>query len=108
MSEQGSGAVLVDISTLKYDSPQKLLDRTLKQILADHNATACPECGQEIGWGDIAWNNGSTEYGTGYSTVEIQCNTCQHEIAHIDSWYPEISSNDELLYVLHNDWGNYV
>lgn len=83
------------------------LDVRLKAVLRAHDAEFC-ECGHEIGFGDIAWNNGCTEYGTGYSTVEIQCEGCQREIAHIDSWYPEICDQDELLGVLERDWGKHI
>lgn len=79
----------------------------LKTVLRAHDTELC-ECGHEIGFGDIAWNNGCTEYGTGYSSVEIQCVGCDREIAHIDSWYPEIEDKEDLLHVLERDWGEHI
>ena len=83
---------------------QATRDTELARILADHNATTCPECGNAIGWGDIAWNNAGTLAGTPFATIEIQCAACDTEIAHIESWYPGIDGQDELLYVLDKDW----
>jgi hypothetical protein len=102
--------VHVDITPRPYKPEPKPvipLDERLKTVLRAHDAEFCA-CGHEIGFGDIAWNNGSTEYGTGYCSVEIQCEGCQREIAHIDSWYPEIYERDELLYVLETDWGKHI
>jgi hypothetical protein len=75
-------------------------DEELARILAEHKTTACPSCGHEIGFGDIAWNNGDTESGTPYSYVDIQCAVCQGPIAQIHSWWPEITDNDDLLRAL--------
>lgn len=85
----------------------KNMAKRLRNILQEHDADVC-ECGHYIGFGDIAWNNGCTEYGTGYSTVEIQCVGCDREIAHIDSWYPSIDDRDDLLGVLERDWGKHI
>lgn len=87
-------------------NPKNLVKR-LRAILREHKALRCT-CGHYVGFGDIAWNNGSTEYGTDYTTVEIQCVACDREIAHIDSWYPSIESRDELLHVLETDWGRHI
>lgn len=78
-------------------------NKELVRLLLEHNARRC-KCGHRIGWGDIAWNNGNTEAGTGYSMVVIQCEACQAGIAKINSWYPEIEDRDDLLYVLGKDW----
>lgn len=83
------------------------LTQQLKAILRKHKAERC-KCGHRIGFGDIAWNNGCTEYGTSYCTVEIQCVKCDREIAHIDSWYPGIEVQEELLDVLARDWGKHI
>jgi len=78
-------------------------DERLADVLAQHTASAC-NCGHAIGWGDIAWNNSSTEAGTDCCTVEIQCEACQREIAHFFSWYPHIEDNTDLVHVLETDW----
>lgn len=83
-------------------------DRELERILSEHNAKLCPECDHEIGWGDIAWNSGQTEAGTGHSSVEIQCVTCLHEIVYFHSWYSEIEDRGDLLHVMKNDWNRIV
>lgn len=83
---------------------EEALLEALKEILRQHDAEFCSSCGHEIGFGDIAWNNGNTEYGTGYSMIEIQCVGCDHEIAHVESWYPLIEEQSELVYVLGKDW----
>lgn len=75
----------------------------LKKILREHNTEFCT-CGHEIGFGDIAWNNGMTEDGTDNCSVEIQCVNCSREIAYFFSWYPGITNTDELLGVLEEDW----
>ena len=75
----------------------------LKRILRKHGKEKCPKCQHEIGWGDIAWNNGSTEAGTECSTVEIQCEGCFEEIAHVTSW-SWVEGTDDLLEVLDCDW----
>ena len=79
----------------------------LKGILREHDAEFCKN-GHEIGWGDIAWNDASTEAGTGYCTVQIECSVCQSEIVHIDSWYPWIDDAHDILHVLERDWGHYI
>lgn len=79
----------------------------LGAVLALHDTQKC-ECGHKVGWGDIAWNNACTEAGTGYSIVEIQCLSCQKEIAHIDSWRSPIEDKDDLLCVMEEDWGGYI
>jgi len=83
------------------------ITKRLKAVLRQHKAERCT-CGHRIGFGDIAWNNGSTEYGTEYCVVEIQCVACDREIAHIDSWYPGIDNREELLGVLERDWGKHI
>jgi nitrate/TMAO reductase-like tetraheme cytochrome c subunit len=85
---------------------QKQLDERLAEILKEHNASNCRHCGHKIGWGDIAWNNGSTEAGTGYSTVQITCEGCAQEVAHFNSWFSPIDNQEDLLYVMTDDWQN--
>lgn len=75
----------------------------LKRILREHGAEFCT-CGHEIGFGDIAWSNGNTEYGTGYSSVFVHCQQCEAELAYVQSWYPGIDNLGEVLYVLDKDW----
>ena len=75
----------------------------LRDILLEHKSLFCGCCGHEIGFGDIAWNNGQTEYGTPYTMIEVQCEACQNEIAQISAW-TEIESNDDLLDVLSDEW----
>lgn len=81
--------------------------KRLKAILREHKTERC-KCRHRIGFGDIAWNNGCTECGTEYCTVKIQCGNCGREIAHIDSWYPGIEGQEELLDVLAHDWGKHI
>jgi hypothetical protein len=85
----------------------KNLER-LKKILREHNSEFCPKCGHEIGFGDIAWNEGSTSEGTPTSWFHIQCINCQKEIAWFSSWYPHDVNDEEdlelLLRVLEEDW----
>lgn len=78
----------------------------LHSILDKHDARYCPECNHEIGFGDIAWNNASTEAGTPYTWIYIHCAVCNTEIHRIMSWYPEIMSyeKDILLDVIEEDW----
>lgn len=80
------------------------LDKELKEILIKHNAEFC-KCGHEIGWGDIAWNQAVTEYGTEHGYVEIQCLACQEEITEFHTWYPFIEDQEDVIHVLKNDWG---
>ena len=100
--------VHVDITERFFCEPEPKrplpLDTRLKVVLRAHGATRCT-CGHRIGWGDIAWNSGNTEYGTGFCTVQIQCVGCDREIVNFHSWYPGITDRDELLYVLETDWG---
>lgn len=80
----------------------------LADVLSCHNAVRCPSCAREIDRGDIAWNSGETEAGTGYSMVEIICQGCDTEIVHIDSWFPGIDDFADVIYVLDADWGEHV
>lgn len=83
-----------------------LADR-LTSVLTEHTATLCQQCQQPIGWGDIAWNNGETESGTPMTYIEIQCTSCQYEIAGIWSWWPGIDEHDfeaDVIWILEQDW----
>lgn len=82
----------------------KELELRLSQILKNHDAEICTGCGRTLDRGDIAWNNGSTDFGTGYSTVEIICEGCYTEAAVVHSWYPEISNFEDVINVLESDW----
>lgn len=77
----------------------------LEEALRAHGKSNCPNCGKKIDRGDIAWNSGETEYGTGYSVIEIQCLGCSTEIAHWHSWVNEIDNFEDLCSSLVlNDW----
>lgn len=83
------------------------LDR-LKKILRQHNTEFCTSCRHEIGFGDIAWNEGQTEAGTPTSWIQIQCLSCQKEIAWISSWTwfneDEDRQVETILGILEKDW----
>lgn len=106
--EQMSQCQFAELRRRFLGNRKATLDERLQLLLAKHRTRRCKECGHRIGWGDIAWSNGSTEVGTGYCSVEIQCAVCNHEIVYFNSWYPGIESRNELLYVLNNDWYNRV
>lgn len=78
----------------------------LAAILQKHNAAQCPNCQHPIGWGDVAWNSGSTEEGTEYSVIEIQCTACDTEILYLHSWYAPIDDESEIIYVLQTEWSD--
>lgn len=80
------------------------LDLRFQAILQEHDAVTCPRCATPVDRGCVAWNNASTEYGTGYCVVEIACQACDTEIATVRSWYPEISDFRDVCYVLEKDW----
>jgi hypothetical protein len=71
-------------------------DKKLKSVLSTNNKEICPVCRKEIDRGDVAWNTGSTEFGTGYSVLVIICECCFTEIFHGTTWY-EIESFDEFI-----------
>jgi hypothetical protein len=75
-------------------------DEKLKAVLKSKGKDTCPNCGREIDRGDMAWNNGSTEYGTGYCVVECQCQQCDTELFEFHSWHPAIDDIDDLAYVI--------
>ncbi len=75
---------------------------TIDDILKEKGVDIC-SCGQKITQGDIAWNNGSTEYGTPHCTVFCQCPKCDSEIFHFFSWYPSIEDTYDLCYVLDSE-----
>ena len=75
----------------------------LKKLLKEKGYAICPSCGRELDRGDIAWNNGSTEYGTGYSSIECICQACDVSIFSVVSWYPNIDDLKDVVYVLVNE-----
>lgn len=85
------------------------MEEKLKNILREHGAESC-SCGHELGFGDIAWNEGQTEAGTPASWIQIQCLVCQRENAWIHSWtwFDEELSYEErtekILSILEKDW----
>lgn len=80
--------------------------KRLKNILREHNAEFCT-CGNEIGFGDIAWNEGNTSEGTPTSWVQIECVNCQREVAWVNSWTlfsEEDEEHNTVLRILEQDW----
>jgi hypothetical protein len=72
-----------------------------REWLVKNGLSTCPGCGREIDRGDVAWNNPCTEAGTDYTTVHIECQGCQTEIADFNSWFPEADTFETLVeYVL--------
>lgn len=88
---------------------EEKLNERLKKVLIDHNAEFC-DCGHEISFGDIAWNEGQTEAGTPTSWIHIQCQACQTEMAWVSSWTwfdEELTDNerlDRVVSILEQDW----
>lgn len=80
------------------------VDARFAAVLAEHGSTVCYSCGRAIDRGDVAWNNASTEAGTGYCTVEIICQGCEASIAHVTSWYLGIDDFGDVVFVLEDDW----
>lgn len=72
-------------------------DEIFQQILKQYKKDICPNCGKIIDRGDLCWNNPSTDAGTDYCVVEIQCQQCDTEIAHGHSWYPGADNFEELV-----------
>jgi len=72
------------------------------QVLKKFNSEKC-ECGRILDRGDIAWNTGCTEYGTGYSVLEVICQSCDEEIKIIHTWY-EVDCFEEFLTELEDCW----
>lgn len=68
-----------------HDSFESYLDNELKRTLRQNNLEFC-QCGRAFDRGDVAWNNGESEYGTPYSTLEIICLNCGTEAVRIDIW----------------------
>lgn len=79
-------------------------DLRFAEQLQAHGVAICEGCGRALDRYDVSWNNGSTEYGTGYCTVNIICAQCDRNIAQVHSWYPEIESFDDAVHVLDRDW----
>lgn len=79
---------------------EKEYDNALSDVLKRKGKDACPECSRVIDRGDMAWNNGSTKYGTGYCVVECQCQQCDTELFQFHSWYPSIDDIYDLARVI--------
>ena len=86
---------------------EQAAERRFGELLAERGMERCPTCGRRIDRGDVAWTNGATEYGTPWSMVQIICQQCDTEIAHVLSWWPEIDDFPEAVeWVLDSkDWG---
>ena len=84
--------------------PVGALDEKFREVLRAHGKEFCPDCGRHLNRMDAAWNNGSTEYGTGYSVLEVMCAACSAEIVCVHSWYPHIDDFEEFIEVLEKDW----
>ena len=68
---------------------ERLLE-ALRKIRKD----TCDNCGRTLDMGDVAWNTGSTEYGTEYSVMEIICQACDNEVLHQETWSSIDNLND--------------
>ena len=55
-------------------------------ILLNNNKNICPVYGRIIDIGDMAWNNGESDYGSPCSVIECQCQKCGTEIFHFSTW----------------------
>ncbi|MBD1379145.1 hypothetical protein [Metabacillus arenae] len=80
-----------------------MVDIEFSKVLKKYNKHICPNCKRGIDRGDVQWNNATTEYGTGYSVLEIICEKCYTEIVYLHSWYPTIDTFDEFVEVLDNE-----
>jgi hypothetical protein len=83
--------------------PTPAEDERLERILSDHIAEYC-QCGHKLGWGDIAWNTATTEGGTDYSTIQIQCVVCDEEITYLATWSIDINTVEYLLDEIELNW----
>ena len=79
-------------------------EQRLKEILKSKGSSIC-QCGREIDFGDIAWNEACTESGTPLCCIEIECQACDEAIKLIHSWYPA-ETIGELIDVINDDWGS--
>lgn len=74
---------------------QEQLDK-LDSILAEYKNCSC---GQPLQWGDISWNNGSTEAGTPYASLQIECPNCGMDILCKSEW-TEIEDEEDILIII--------
>lgn len=72
-------------------------ERALSDLLVAAGYSPCSKCGRQIDRGDVAWNNPSTEAGTDYTVVEIQCQGCNSEIVRFTSWWPGADNFEDLV-----------
>lgn len=79
-------------------------DEALAHVLRERGKSNCPGCGRAIDRGDVSWNNASTSEGTPYTAALIQCQGCDAEIAHWDSWCPGADDFDEFVENVLPDW----
>ena len=94
--------MLTFLEKLKRTDEQ--LEVRFNQLMDENGVSHCPNCGHFITIGDMAWNSGNTEYGTGYSTVYVHCPDCLQEVVRVNSWYPDACSTAEAIYILEEDW----
>ena len=71
-------------------------DRRFAELLVEHGLNQCV-CGRKFDRGDVAWNNGQTEEGTEYTTVEIICQACGAEAVRVSSWWPWADDFEDLV-----------
>ncbi len=79
-------------------------DQKLDAFLAEHGLSNCKECGRKLDRGDCAWNSGSTEAGTEYSTLMITCQQCDTEAVLVHSWMPWIDDFEDFVGTLISDY----
>ena len=84
-------------------SEESSLDKRLQAVLAAHYASICQSCGRKLDRGDLAWQNGMTEYGTDFSSVYIICQACDTEAIRVGSWGIADSLADAIA-ILETDW----
>ena len=81
------------IWNMKKETTLEMFHRELEE----HNISVCPKCQKPINQGDVSWNEGSTEAGTGCTWSQIVCQRCEHELAHWWSWYSECPTFEEWV-----------
>lgn len=73
-------------------------------ILREHDIMLCTNCESPLELSGVRQlNSGSTEAGTDYCVVGIECNQCDYLVVEVESWYPGASDVDEMLHVLDKD-----
>lgn len=82
-----------------------LEDLCLRLILEKHGIAVCKVCDTKADRGSCSWNNKSTEAGTPYSTIHVECQFCFEELAHCQTWAP-VESFAEFLIELESELAN--